>query len=91
MPIPRMAEYSKAELMMMEKETTGMYISGHPMDDYRAMLKGSYVVPIGQLMGEESGFKDEQIVSVAGIVHSGPGCGGLRALNAAPLAGAGAD
>ena len=70
MPIPRMAEHSKAELMMMEKETTGMYISGHPMDDYRAMLKGSYVVPIGQLMGEDSRFQDEQIVSVAGIVQA---------------------
>lgn len=69
-PIPRMPEASKADLMTMEKETTGMYISGHPMDDYRAMLKGSYVVPIGSLMGEESPYQDDQIVSVAGIVQS---------------------
>ena len=69
-PIPRMPEASKADLMMMEKETTGMYISGHPMDDYRAMLRGSHVVPIGSLMGEDSPYQDDQIVSVAGIVQS---------------------
>ncbi len=69
-PIPSKPEASKAELMMMEKETTGMYISGHPMDDYRAMLRGSHVVAIGSLMGEESTAKDDQVVSVAGIVQS---------------------
>ena len=69
-PIPKMPERSRAELMAMEKETTGIYISGHPMDDYRKFLKGTYVVPIGDLMGEESSFRDEQIVSVAGIVQA---------------------
>lgn len=69
-PIPKMPEASKAELMLMEKETTGMYISGHPMDDYRSLLKNTHVVPIGSLMGEESTAQDDQIVSVAGIVQS---------------------
>jgi len=69
-PIPRMPEASKADLMMMEKETTGMYISGHPMDDYRALLRGTHVVPIGSLMGEESTVQDDQVVSVGGIVQS---------------------
>ena len=69
-PIPRLPERDRAELMAMEKETTGIYISGHPMDDYRALLKNTHVIPIGQLMGEESHFEDDQIVSVAGIVQS---------------------
>ena len=69
-PIPRKADVSKAERMMMEKETTGMYISGHPMDDYRARLRGTHILPIGSLMGEESDVRDEQIVSVAGIVQA---------------------
>ena len=68
-PIPRLPELSKAELMAYEKETTGIYISGHPMDDYRALLKNTHVVPIGDLMEEESKFQDDQIVSVAGIVQ----------------------
>ncbi|MDE6107370.1 MAG: DNA polymerase III subunit alpha, partial [Oscillospiraceae bacterium] len=29
-------EYSRQELMRMEKEITGLYLTGHPMDDYRA-------------------------------------------------------
>ena len=69
-PIPKLPERSRAELMAMEKETTGIYISGHPMDDYRSLLKNTHVVPIGNLMEEDSGFTDDQIVSVAGIVQS---------------------
>ena len=69
-PIPKKAEFPRAELMAMEKETTGIYISGHPMDDYRNYLKGTSVVPISALTGEESQFKDEQIVSIAGIVQT---------------------
>ena len=70
-PIPRMKELNKADLMAMEKETTGIYISGHPMDDYRQYLKNTHVVPIGELMMDEEGkFQDDQIVSVAGIVQT---------------------
>ena len=70
MPIPNMPELSKAERMTMEKETTGIYLSGHPMDDYRQYLKGTHVVPMGELTDQESRYQDEQIVSVAGVVQS---------------------
>ena len=69
-PIPKLKEMNKADLMALEKETTGIYISGHPMDDYRQYLRGTHVVPIVELMGEESRFQDDQIVSVAGIVQT---------------------
>ncbi len=69
-PIPKLAEMKKAELMLMEKETTGIYLSGHPMDDYRHLLKGSHVVPIGSLMDEENPYQDDQIVSIAGVVQT---------------------
>ncbi len=68
-PIPQMPERPKAELMTMEKETTGIYLSGHPMDDYRRFLKNTHVLPIGRLMEEDRPVKDGQIVSVAGIVQ----------------------
>jgi len=70
LPMPKMPEFSPAERMLMEKETTGIYISGHPMDDYRDMLKGTRVVPMGRLLGEDSGFSDDQIVTVAGVIQS---------------------
>lgn len=63
-------ELSRGELMAMEKETTGIYLSGHPMDDYRKFLKNTHVLPIGTLMGEDCPVKDDEIVSVAGIVQA---------------------
>ena len=69
-PIPKLAEMKKADLMLLEKETTGIYLSGHPMDDYRHLLKGTHVVPIGNLLDEESSYQDDQIISVAGIVQN---------------------
>ena len=69
-PIPKLAELSKADRMLMEKETTGIYLSGHPMDDYRAYLRNTHVVPIGGLLDEENTYQDDQIVSVAGIVQT---------------------
>ena len=70
MEIPRRPEYARAELMSMEKETTGIYLSGHPMDDYRRLLKNTHVVPIAELMREDRPFSDDQIVSVAGIIQA---------------------
>ena len=69
-PIPKLNEMKKAELLALEKETMGIYISGHPMDDYREILKNTHVVRIGTLMDEDSRFDDDQIVSVAGIVQT---------------------
>ena len=68
--IPKLQELNRADMMAMEKETTGIYISGHPMDDYRQFLKGTHVVPIAALMDEESQYQDDSIVSVAGIVQT---------------------
>ena len=68
-PIPKLPELSRADRMNMEKETTGIYLSGHPMDDYRPYLRNTHVVTIATLMDEESPYQDDQIVSVAGIVQ----------------------
>lgn len=69
-PIPDLDEMKKTDLMQMEKETTGIYLTGHPMDDYRKYLHRTHVLPMIQLMGEESTAKDDQIVSVAGIIQA---------------------
>ena len=69
-PIPKLNEMKKADLLALEKETMGIYISGHPMDDYRECLKNTHVVRIGSLMDEDSRYEDDQIVSVAGIVQT---------------------
>lgn len=72
-PLPDVPELSAKEKMAMEKETTGLYLSGHPMDDYREKVKGAGAVRISEILlafGEtESGaFRDGQTVAVAGVI-----------------------
>ena len=73
--VPDIPELSRQELMAFEKETTGLYLSGHPMDEYRERLRGARVAPLGEILesfsGEEQGaYRDEQPVTVAGIVQT---------------------
>lgn len=37
-PMPPMPDFDRSQLLQMEKETTGVYISGHPLDAYAAQL-----------------------------------------------------
>ena len=69
-PIPKLPELNKADLMLMEKETTGIYLSGHPMDEYRHLLRDTNVINIGLILSEDSRFKDDQIISVAGVTQT---------------------
>lgn len=38
--LPQVDEYSPKTLLEMEKETTGLYISGHPLDEYKDAMEG---------------------------------------------------
>ena len=75
-PIPAVPEYSKREIMAMEKETTGLYLTGHPMDEYRDAVRRIGAVPIGAIMSDfasddgPSRFQDNQLVTVAGSVET---------------------
>ena len=73
--LPDIPEFSPAELMAMEKETTGLYLSGHPMDQYRALAQKYGAAPIAAVMaaGEENGparYGDGANVTLAGVVAS---------------------
>ena len=60
----------------MEKETTGLYLSGHPMDAYRDIVRRLRVPQIGKVLedfAQESGptrFADGQYLTLAGVVTS---------------------
>ena len=75
-PIPPLEEYGAMEKMAMEKETTGLYLSGHPMDSYRDAARRVGAVPLGAVMADfaqEGGpqrFRDNQSITVAGVVES---------------------
>ena len=74
--LPDVEEFSAAELMSMEREMTGLYLSGHPMDAYREAVKQIGATPIGSILDDFSGengperFSDGQSITVAGIVSS---------------------
>ncbi len=36
-PVPDVGEYEKDELLTFEKEVLGVYLSGHPLDEYSAL------------------------------------------------------
>ena len=69
---PDVAELPHEELMAMEKETTGLYISGHPMAKYEndaAMLKATRISDIIE-KDSVSAFSDNAHVRVLGIITS---------------------
>ena len=74
--LPDLPEFSAQELMAMEKETTGLYLSGHPMDGYCELARASGAVQISRIMddfAQEEGptrFSDGQKVRLAGVVTS---------------------
>ena len=75
-PIPQVEEFPRSELMAMERETTGLYLSGHPMDEYRAAVRAAGAASIGSILADfadENGperYADDQIVTIAGVVSS---------------------
>ena len=69
-PVPEIPELELFELLNGEKQTTGLYISGHPMDQYRKALRRTKAVAVRQVTGEDSPFRDGETVTVCGIVQS---------------------
>ncbi|HIQ78604.1 MAG TPA: DNA polymerase III subunit alpha [Candidatus Scatomorpha intestinavium] len=75
-PVPDVEEFDRRELMAMEKEMTGLYLSGHPMDEYRDAARHAGAVPIGPILDDfanEAGpqeYMDGQHVTLAGVVES---------------------
>jgi DNA-directed DNA polymerase III (polc) len=68
--IPDIPELDLFELLNDEKLTTGLYISGHPMDKYREALRKTAALPIRDVVGEESTCRDGDTVTVCGVVQS---------------------
>ena len=64
---PDLEEFSPREKLVLEKEMVGLYISGHPLDQYRSVLENLQgLIPVGEL--KEVG--DRRDVSIAGMISS---------------------
>ncbi len=72
--LPDIPEYDLDERMRQEREVTGLYLSGHPMNAFRNMVRKAGAAHIGSVnedFSQEGGpvvYQDGQTVSLAGIV-----------------------
>ena len=54
--LPNVGEYDKEQLLAFEKEVLGIYVSGHPLDDYEALWrKNISAVTLDFMQDEETG------------------------------------
>ena len=71
-PLPDLPEFSRQDQLRMEREVTGVYITGHPLDEYEAALAKLEVnSQVLQSLSEEAdggmGW-DQKLVAMGGIV-----------------------
>ena len=72
--LPDIPEVSKRELLAMEKETTGLYLSGHPMDEYRDLARQAQAASVRQIIDDLSGestqpqYRDGMTVHLACVI-----------------------
>ena len=72
--LPNIPEFALEERMRQEREVTGLYLSGHPMNAYREAAKAAGAVHIASInadFAQEGGptlYRDGQQIAAAGIV-----------------------
>ena len=69
---PDVGEYSKEELLAFEKDILGVYISGHPLDDYEDAWRRNITATSADFMVDEetekAGVQDGSRVIIGGMV-----------------------
>lgn len=72
MELPNVSEFPKTELLEMEKDMTGLYLSGHPLDKYDEVCRALGYANIAQLIDTDangaSAYKDKSNVKICGII-----------------------
>lgn len=71
--LPNMTEFSDRKLMDFEKEMLGVYISGHPLDDYAEVIERTATASSEDFMHGDEGvgkLRDGMKVTIAGIISA---------------------
>lgn len=63
-PLPKIPELPQNEILALEKEMLGLYISGHPLNSYEKELREKVSINIGELKGK----RDRANAIVGGII-----------------------
>ncbi|MCG0274806.1 MAG: DNA polymerase III subunit alpha [Thermosediminibacteraceae bacterium] len=66
--LPDIPEYPKNEILAMEKEVLGLYLSGHPLMEYKDVLERNTNLSSKDLAGDEVAIEDNSQVVVGGII-----------------------
>jgi len=71
---PDVEEYSKEELLALEKEVLGIYVSGHPLDDYKEKINKNVTgYSYDFIVDEETGkpkVEDGSLKTIGGMITS---------------------
>lgn len=66
---PDLPEFDQKQMLSYEKEATGLYISGHPLDEFAPQMQKMQTSRDLHLAGElESLFNDQQFIKLGGVV-----------------------
>lgn len=69
--IPPMEEFPLTELLNMEKEMAGMYLSGHPIDEYARFARHIHADSISEVLDTENGnYRDRQKIKLLAIIST---------------------
>ena len=70
--MPDLCEFPQEELLKMEKEMTGLYLSGHPMAEFAELIKTQNYAKIGDIVNlskeENPKYRDGDRVKILAIV-----------------------
>ena len=70
---PNVGEYDKQTLLAFEKETIGIYVSGHPMEEYRELWEKNVTAKTSDFVVGEDGktvVEDNSNVVIGGMITS---------------------
>ena len=71
--VPDVGEYDKQTLLAFEKETIGIYVSGHPMEEYRELWEKNVTARTSDFVVDEVGktiVEDNSNVVIGGMITS---------------------
>ena len=72
--MPNVGEYTKEEILTMEKEVLGIYVSGHPLESYMNTWKNNITATAADFMlDEETGkvnVEDNSTQTIGGLINS---------------------
>jgi len=72
--LPDVGEYTKEEILTMEKEVLGIYISGHPLESYMNVWKGHITATAADFMLDEEtnrvSIEEDSTQTIGGMINN---------------------